>query len=186
MFLDIRNHEPNKDVVFFVDTNVWYWTTYAASKKFFGNAPRDYQVEFYPGFIEKALTNEATLHYTSLTLVELASLIERSEFEIFKAFTGEARYSLKQFRKDSAQRKAVLTEIESAWEQIQSMATELPTLLPEGVSAELISIVNEHPVDGYDALYVKMMRDHKIVNIITDDKDFRAVTGLNLYGCYPT
>ncbi|MEX6663649.1 type II toxin-antitoxin system VapC family toxin [Pseudomonas sp. W2-17] len=185
MFLDIRNNEPSKDAVYFVDTNVWYWTTYAASKKFLGNAPQDYQIEFYPGFIEKALAHNATLHYTSLTLVELTSLIERSEFEIFKAFNGDPKYKIKQFRKDNAQRKAVLAEIDSAWEQIQAMASELPTSLPNGSSAELISIINAHPVDGYDALYVKIMSDHKIANIITDDKDFRAVTGLNLYGCYP-
>ncbi|MCK0545816.1 PIN domain-containing protein [Pseudomonas syringae pv. aptata] len=186
MFLDIKDHEPSKESVFFVDTNVWYWTTYAASKKFFGNtAPRDYQMEFYPAFIEKVLANDATLHYTCLTLVELTSLIERSEFEIFKAFNGDKKSSLKQFRKDSAQRNAVLAEIESAWEQIQSMASELPTLLPKGTSAELVGIVHAHTVDGYDALYIKLMRDHKIENIITDDKDFKGVHDLNLYSCYP-
>jgi predicted nucleic acid-binding protein len=186
MFLDIRKKEPAKGDIFFVDTNVWYWTTYAASKQFFTKAPKDYQIEFYPNFIEKALTNEADLYYSPLTLIELTSLIERSEFEVFKAFEGDPNYTFKRFRNNDAQRKSVIEELRTAWGQVQAMAKELPATIETGLSENLISMVENYRIDGYDALYIKFMQDNKISNIITDDKDFRKIDGVNLYGCYET
>ena len=39
---------------FFIDTNVWFWLTYAASNEIqTQNAPARYQLEVYPEFIEK-------------------------------------------------------------------------------------------------------------------------------------
>jgi predicted nucleic acid-binding protein len=186
MFLDIRKKEPEKGDIFFVDTNVWYWTTYAASKQFFTKAPKDYQIELYPNFIEKALTNEASLYYSPLTLIELTSLIERSEFEVFKAFEGDPNYPLKRFRNNDKQRRAVLEELRTAWGQIQAMAEELPATIEAGLSDTLISMIESNRIDGYDALYIKFMQDNQIPNIITDDKDFRSIDGVNLYGCYET
>ncbi|MBD8091691.1 PIN domain-containing protein [Pseudomonas fluorescens] len=184
MFLDIRKKEPEKGDIFFVDTNVWYWTTYAASKQFYTKAPKDYQIELYPNFIEKALTNEAELYYSPLTLIELTSLIERSEFEVFKAFEGDPNYTFKRFRNNGAQRTAVIEELRTAWGQVQAMAKELPVTVEAGAAENLITIIEKYKVDGYDALYIKFMQDNKIENIITDDKDYRSIDGVHLYGCY--
>lgn len=184
MFVDIKKQPPSKGENFFVDTNVWYWITYAASKSFTGNGPKGYQTEFYPEFIEKALDNEGTLYYSPLTLVKLTRLIERSEFEIFKAYKNTPDVSLKSFRKKAGERKAVIEELKSAWDQIQSMAKELPANLAPGVADSLMHTVENYLVDGYDALYYHFMNENQVLNIITDDKDFRDIKGINLFSCY--
>jgi predicted nucleic acid-binding protein len=184
MFIDIKKQPPSHADSFFVDTNVWYWTTYAASKSFTGNGPKGYQAEFYPDFIEKALDNGGTLYYSPLTLVELTRLIEKSEFEIFKSYKNLPDCTLKSFRKISGERKAVTEELKSAWSQIQGMAKELPAKLDPGVTDSIIKTIENNLVDGYDALYYHFMNENNVLNIITDDKDFRGIAGINLYSCY--
>jgi len=184
MFNDIRNSSSTDTDRFFVDTNVWYWTTYIPSKSFLAKRPKDYQVEHYPEFIESALNNKATLYYSPLTLVELTNLIERSEWEIYKAYKEDNGLSLKKFRNIPAERKAVLEEIKNAWISIQGMANELPAKLNDDLSTPFISIVESYTVDGYDALYYHFMKENGISKIITDDKDFRGVKDITLYTCY--
>ncbi|MNJ66019.1 hypothetical protein D3C77_620630 [compost metagenome] len=64
------------------------------------------------------------------------------------------------------------------------MAKELPATIEAGRSDTLIQTIENNRIDGYDALYIKFMQDNKIPNIITDDKDFRKIDGISLYGCY--
>lgn len=184
MFCDIKTCSPTKDENYFVDTNVWYWLTYAASKSFTGNGPKGYQTEFYPNFIEQALDLGANLYYSPLTLVELTRLIEKSEFEIYKACKNMPSATLKAFRNISAERNAVIEELKTAWGQIQSMASELPAHLDDGVTGSIFLTIESCLVDGYDALYYHFMSKNKIVNIISDDKDFRSIPQINLFGCY--
>ncbi len=184
MFINIKKQSPEKGDCFFVDTNVWYWITYAASKTFTGNGPKGYQAEFYPDFIEKALDNDGVLYYSPLTLVELTRLIEKSEFEIFKSYKNDPNISLKKFRKINNERRAVIKELKTAWTQIQSMAKELPAHLKQGVADSIMKTVENNLVDGYDALYYHFMNENSVMNIITDDKDFRDIDGINLFSCY--
>ncbi|MBD8625256.1 type II toxin-antitoxin system VapC family toxin [Pseudomonas sp. CFBP 13727] len=184
MFIDIKKQAPSEGESYFVDTNVWYWITYASSKTFTGNGPKGYQTEFYPNFIEQALDNKGTLYYSPLTLVELTRLIERSEFEIFKAYKKTPDATLKSFRRIGSERKAVIQELKSAWEQVQSLAKELPAHLELGVADSIMKTVETNLVDGYDALYCHFMSENKVPNIITDDKDFKGIAGINLYSCY--
>ena len=185
MFLDIRrpiNIESGEK--YFIDTNVWYWMTYIPSKEFVANPPREYQVETYPAFVEKALDENAKLYYSPLILVELAGLIERSEHAIYnKRHNGDI--SLKRFRKIEAERRAVVKEIESAWDTIRGMAIPLAVSVDHAFSESILDVIQRYNLDGYDAVYCRVMEENGIINIITDDKDFRAVNNFRLYGCYP-
>lgn len=184
MYHDIRKISPQSSDAFFVDTNVWYWCTYVASKSFIAKRPKNYQVEKYPEFIESALNCGAKLYYSPLSLVELASLIERSELEIFKAYRNDQQTQLKKFRSIPQEREAVIGEIKTAWASIRSMAIELPIAFKDDLSGNLISTIEAHGVDGYDALYYLLMKELGISKIITDDKDFRGIDHINLYSCY--
>ncbi|HIF9339232.1 TPA: type II toxin-antitoxin system VapC family toxin [Photobacterium damselae] len=186
MYHNIKNVLPASKDGFFVDTNVWYWTTYVASKSFVAKQPQDYQVEHYPSFIEAALENEADLFYSPLTLIELANLIERSEWEIYKAYHGGENISLKKFRGIPVERKAVLNEIKTAWLSIQAMAKELTTDLNSQTSELFIETIENYKIDGYDALYYQIMKQNKVDKIITDDKDFRPIGDIHFYSCYPS
>ncbi|EGQ8316012.1 PIN domain-containing protein [Vibrio cholerae] len=186
MYHDIKTVIPKSEDGFFVDTNVWYWTTYVASKSFLARQPQDYQVDYYPTFIESALENNADLYYSPLTLIELANLIERSEWEIYKAYNSSDNITLKKFRGIPAERSAVLDEIKAAWSSIKSMATELVSDLNSQTSDDFIDTIEKYKIDGYDALYYQIMKHHDVKNIITDDKDFRLINDINFYSCYPS
>lgn len=183
MFVDIKKAASPEGEKFFVDTNVWYWTTYIPSKEYVALKPDDYQTEHYPQFIEDALNNKSTLYYSPLMLAELAGLIERSELAIYRAFHGEIK--LKRFRSIKAERSAVIGEIRSAWETINQIASPLPANIDTEFSEKLLEITEKNLVDGYDALYYFVMRENGLQNIITDDKDFKGIPDINLYSCYP-
>lgn len=184
MLRDITQVSPVEGESFFVDTNVWYWMTYVASKSFIPKGPKPYQIENYPDFVEQAKNNKAVLYYSPLTLVELTGLIEHAEFEIFKAYKNEPGFSFKRFRNDEKQRKVVIEELQSAWEQVQQLAVELPAKISDGLANEVMDALQKFNIDGYDSLYYYFMKNNNIVNIITDDKDFRGIDGIELYSCY--
>ena len=184
MYHDIRKVSPSGDDAFFVDTNVWYWCTYVASKSFIAKRPKDYQIENYPEFIESALNCGAKLYYSPLSLVELAGLIERSELAIFNAYHNDQETQLKRFRSIPKERGLVLAEIKTAWASIQSMANELPVTFKDDLSKNLMGTLESHGVDGYDAIYYQLMKEGDISKIITDDKDFRGIDHISLYSCY--
>lgn len=167
---------------YFVDTNVWYWMTYVSSKEFIAVPPKNYQVEIYPAFVERILSNNAQLFYSPLVLVELAGLIERSEHAIHNKYHGEL--TLKQFRKKVAERRGVIEEVRGAWDTIKSMASPLSINIDLDFSESLLNVMESCCLDGYDFVYCSVMRESGISNIITDDKDFRSVGDVNLYGCY--
>lgn len=186
MFIDIKNESPKKDDSYFVDTNVWFWFTYASSKSFLAHEPHEYQKTFYPNFIESALNKGAQLFYSPLTLVELSNLIERSEWNIHKLLQQNDCIPLKTFRKAEEHRKSVLEEINTAWATIKTMAKPLPLTVDESLPDSFIDIISKYKIDGYDALFFYAMTENGIQNIITDDKDFRNIDKelLNVYTCY--
>ncbi|MEH1789193.1 MAG: hypothetical protein V7L23_27350 [Nostoc sp.] len=50
--VDIRSDSPNKDDIFLVDTNVWYWYTYTNPSI----SSRPYQIIEYPSYLAKAIS----------------------------------------------------------------------------------------------------------------------------------
>lgn len=184
MFKDIRVEPPPHEEAIFVDTNVWYWTTYISSKSYVVDEPRDYQTELYPQFIEDALANNSVLYFSPLVLTELATLIENAEFKIYKKYNNDQSINLKRFRRIRAEREGVLKEIKAAFDTIKSMATEIPLDLKDNLSDKLYECMDKYLIDGYDAIFYKKMKANEISNILTDDKDFRAFP-IKVYSGYP-
>lgn len=81
--IDIQNDTPQKEDIFIVDTNVWFWLAYrnAASTV---KSEESYKLTNYSNYIRQAIINEATLTYSGLTLAELAHIIEKSEYITYK------------------------------------------------------------------------------------------------------
>ncbi len=182
---DITTTEPKSDDVFFVDTNVWYWLTYASSKTFLNKdqAPSEYQTTLYPDFIQKALNVSAKLYYSPLSLAELANTIENIEFGIFEMFNKNdgKRIHRKQFRKIAKERKGVVQEVEAAWDTIASLANSLDCELTEKLSEASMEIFKSSNLDPYDAFFIEIMRTNNLTKIITDDADFGSTTGLQIF-----
>jgi hypothetical protein len=91
--VDIRNDTPLQSDIFLVDTNVWFWQTYTNAS----TTAQPYQLKNYPNYLIQALESGSTLSYSVLTLAELASIIERTELNIYNQSNG-LNLKLKEYR----------------------------------------------------------------------------------------
>jgi hypothetical protein len=74
--IDIKTDRPQKDDRFLLDTNVLYWFTYHRSN-LTDRAPSPVQATQYPAYIKSTLQANSTLYWSSLSIVELTTLIEQ-------------------------------------------------------------------------------------------------------------
>lgn len=176
--INIQVARPVHTDKYFVDTNVWFWFTYCASKEISTSSkPKRYQIEKYPEFIEKALDAGAKLFHCPLIFSELANVIERTEYEIFISDHKNSKVTRKGFRKIVAERKKVIREIEVAWSTVNSISTCLSVNLSEKTIPPAIFHMQSAPLDAYDAFYLQVMSSEGISKLISDDRDF-TVTGI--------
>lgn len=175
--IDLNNNAPIKGERYFVDTNVWFWTTYVASKNMrLPDPPEHYQVSDYPRFLERALNDEARLFHCALMFAELANIIENKELEIYKNVNQKPHFARKAFRNIEKERKAVLNEIHVAWAAISKMSACIDITVDSGFIASAQNIMEKGRVDPFDSFYVQTMRKNNIDYIITDDHDFVSVS----------
>lgn len=171
--INISASRPAGTDKYFVDTNVWFWFTYCASKEInTANKPRRYQLEKYPEFIEKVLDAGAKLFHCPLAFSELANVIERTEYDIFKASGAGNNLSRKTFRSMQREREKVINEIKIAWRTVNSLSTCLDIRLGKDVVTSALTCLESAPLDAYDALYLQIMSSEGITKLITDDRDF--------------
>jgi len=177
----ISSYKPRKGEKFFVDTNVWFWTTYAASKTFeMTRKPEHYQLSDYPAFLQRALNDGVSLCHCPLTLAELANTIENTELDIYRKNIGKPYFEKKEFRRIVEKRKAVLDEIEIAWKTICAMSTCIDVKLDNTFVEQGKALLNEGLIDPLDAYFIQTMRQHKIDYVVTDDHDFSTIRQLML------
>ncbi|TAE94775.1 MAG: hypothetical protein EAZ79_22025 [Oscillatoriales cyanobacterium] len=86
--VDIGSDIPQKDDIFLVDTNVWYWLTYTPAS----TSARSYQINDYPAYLTKILSAQGLLLYCGLSLAELAHNIEQAERAIFSTTLKPKEY----------------------------------------------------------------------------------------------
>lgn len=174
--LALASHQPIKGERYFIDTNVWFWATYVASKTIaLPQHPERYQLEDYPRFLEEALDNGAKLCHCPLTLAELANIIEKTEWDIYKKHINDAFLDKKAFRKIPTERKNVLNEIQVAWDTINGMSTCIDVALNSKFATQSCTILAEGSVDAFDAFFVQTMRNHNIDYVVSDDYDFSTI-----------
>lgn len=169
----IVKHLPKGNSRYFVDSNVWFWFTYASANEMFGeNAPRRYQTEHYPNFIQKVLDEGARLFHSPLNLAELASIIERTEYNLFIEETSEPDLKKKEFRRLEDRRRRVVEQIHTAWKTIEQCSECLDINLNSKLANNALDTLANTQLDPYDAYYIDCMQQYEIENIITDDSDF--------------
>ncbi|ROQ24335.1 type II toxin-antitoxin system VapC family toxin [Gallaecimonas pentaromativorans] len=176
-----RNIELHHSDRFFVDTNVWFWFTYAASNEINPvNYPVRYQIEKYPLFIEKILDKGAKLYHSPLVLSELTNIIEKTEYNSYKNSHRLHNLTRKDFRDIEEKRKKVMLEVSNSWAQITSMSEALELTINSDLADFALKTLNAHSLDAYDAFYIRSMSEYQISKIITDDRDFQSLD-LELY-----
>jgi predicted nucleic acid-binding protein len=173
--VDITTDTPRAEDAFLVDTNVWYWTTYPNATPHIQN-----QNSYYPGYLNNALGASAKIFHSVLTLAELSHIIEKTEREIYERNIGNSIKS-KEFRHNLAgQRGRVVSEVQAAWAQVASLAEPLTVTIDSPTAIAALNRMQAEKVDGYDLFILESMRNHGVVQVITDDGDFATVPGIQV------
>ncbi len=174
--VDINADSPTATDVFLVDTNVWYWMTYpnAATAAYPG------QLSYYPAFVNRALAAASKIYCSGLSLAELSHLIEKTEREIYEKSIGMIR--AKEYRHNLAsERSRVVSEVEAAWGQVKSLSSPLALTVDEKTTDDALDRFRMEKMDGYDLFILETMKNHGVVQIITDDGDFVTVAGIRVF-----
>lgn len=161
----------------FVDTNVWKCLTY--SKATLGYAAK---AKAYADFVGSCVAARVDLFSSILSYSELASIIERTECDIYNAAHGE-RILIKKFREGIVARQEVVEELAVAWGQVEALSTLLPITLDSAMLEGAKRNFSNYPLDGYDVFFVEQMKAAGISAIVTDDLDYIYVPGLHVYTC---
>jgi hypothetical protein len=181
--INIKTDRPQKDDRFLLDTNVLYWVTYHRSD-LTDRAPSSVQATQYPAYVKSALQANSTLYWSSLSIAELTTLIERSEYDIFcKNNQISEKFSLKDYRHGYPKERIdqVLPEIKAAWNSVQGIGKCIDSLVTQDTISQSILDFNNQSVDGYDSLILNALQTSNITQIITDDIDFITVPGVTIF-----
>lgn len=173
--VDITTDSPKEDDVFLVDTNVWYWMTYPNATSYVPS-----QLANYPSYLNKALTADSKIHHSGLSLAELSHLIEKTEREIYERSNGTIRP--KEYRHNlSGERSRVASEIKAAWGQVVSLADPLAVTIDDMTATAALNRLQTEKLDGYDLFILESMKNHGVIQVITDDGDFATVSGIQVF-----
>lgn len=171
--VDIRSDTPQKDDIFLVDTNVWYWLAYTQASV----SSLPYQINNYPPYLNKARSVDSLLFYCGLSLAELAHNIEQSERQIFNP-----GLKAKEFRHNyPTERVNVVAEVETAWGIVTSIAVPTDITVNETTTNASLTRLQTQPLDGYDLLILEAMDKANVKQVITDDGDYVTVPGITVF-----
>jgi predicted nucleic acid-binding protein len=138
------------------------------------------QLSEYPGYLNKALGAQSRIHHSGLSLAELAHLIEKTEREIYEKAVGQIKP--KEYRHNlSVERSRVYSEIQAAWGQVIALADPLTITIDALATADALNRFQSEKVDGYDLFLLESMKNHGVVQVITDDGDFATVPDIQVF-----
>ncbi|MEG4585600.1 hypothetical protein QUA54_10350 [Microcoleus sp. MOSTC5] len=171
--VNIQFDTPQKDDIFLVDTNVWYWLTYTQAS----TSALPYQIKDYPAYLTKIISAQGSLLYCGLSLAELAHNIEQAERAIFST-----RLQPKEYRhNEPTERANVVAEVIAAWGQVISMAGSADVNIDETTTNASLTRFQTQILDGYDLLILEAMDKAGVVQVITDDGDYVTVPGIKVF-----
>ncbi|MGD1858686.1 MAG: hypothetical protein ACFB0E_01795 [Leptolyngbyaceae cyanobacterium] len=192
--IDIRTDTPQPTDILLVDTNVWLWQTYGlppkpdpkqSSKKEQRQAQQaEQKLKVYTRYLNAALSRGIQLKYCGLILAELAHVIERTEFEIFKRRNKLNSLSAKAYRHNyPIEHGKVASLISSAWSQITMLASSADLMVDEELADRATTHFYTVALDGYDLFLFEAIRQTGIkpVQILTDDMDYATVPNIQLF-----
>lgn len=174
-----------EEEVFAIDTNVLLWTHYSkASNPKLNRHP--YQVIEYPNFVANLLKNKNRLITTTLNLSELISVVEKSEYQIYKATHSGNGMKFKDFRKIGLARSAYKNEISTMMAEIRASYNDQIEVIE--VTRDKLLEFNNHieqtQCDVFDYLVIEYLKSIGVTNYISDDKDFMSVEDIQLFSTY--
>lgn len=177
--IDIQRDHPQQSDLLLVDTNVWCWFAYIRIT-LSGRPPDKAKIQNYIAYIGSALAADATLARSGLSFAELAHVIERTECDIYNSGRKNPVYG-KYFRNISSARQSVVALIDAAWEQVESVSQHVDVTASLQTVNGARALLASYALDGYDALLLEISRSEGLPQILTDDSDFAAVPGIQMF-----
>ena len=177
--VDISQAAPLNSDCFLVDSNIWIWMTYSNAGH--GEpAWRSSLMSHYAAFVQVA-SSVSKICCCGLSMAELAHTIEKTEREIYERHIGNS-IKPKEYRHNLiAQRNHVVSEVQAAWAQVTSLADPLTLTVNTATTNAAIARCQSEKVDGYDLFILESMKNHGVVQVITDDGDFATVSGIQVF-----
>lgn len=76
-----------------------------------------------------------------------------------------------------------MAEVESAWQQVESLAVPITLDLTESVTSAALARFKTQPLDGYDILLLEAISRAGAgqIKVITDDMDYAVVPDIQLF-----
>lgn len=169
----------HRQISFYVDTNIWYWLTY----------PNSNSEEFAPDYATllyrlNNLTNIKLL-YSHLTFAELTAIIENDLYHNYQDRTGIRLYNKKTYRSIQRERDSVVDNISSSIRQLTQIAEPTDDSFVEILNYikpdDFIATLRNTTLDGTDILMANFIKQNGVKNVITSDRDYLTISGLNIY-----
>jgi predicted nucleic acid-binding protein len=184
--IDLRSDRPRQSDLFLIDTNAWIWQTYpnvsAVPKQPAQVARVGQKISEYSSYIEAARNVGSTLAYSGLILAELAHVIEKSEFEIYRRNTGSGNLNFKEYRHNlDSERLNVVSLVELSWSQVESIASPIESIINESLTQAALRRFQSAALDGYDLLIIEAAEHEGVTQFVTDDMDYAVVAGIQMF-----
>jgi hypothetical protein len=179
--IDINGDIPCKDDIFLVDTNIWLWYTYANSTTDL-DAVRLAEINTYLDYLTEAASIGSTLTYSGLLLAELASVIERNEWKIFRR--TNYKLELKEYRHNlPIERANVAMLVESGWNAVKDIAVPVDIIVNDAMTDAALKRFQSQTLDGYDLLHLEAISQAGTgqVKVMTDDCDYCTAPDIQLF-----
>lgn len=184
--VDIHSDTPQPNDTLFVDTNVWLWQTYGLPPESNPNRARraEQKLRLYTGYLSSALVCGAELKYCGLILSELAHVIEKTEFDIFKRRNNLPSLQAKEYRHNYLDEHIVVAaRVRFAWDQVTMLASSADLMVNARLANTAVSHFQSVALDGYDLFLLEAIRQTGIspVQVLTDDMDYATVPNIQLF-----
>ena len=169
----------NNRRAFFLDTNVLYWYTYPR----YGITKKSvlYQAQPYYDFVDKLVSDGNPIFTSVYNISEVLHVIEKNEFDIFLATHPDSHYNIKDFRKDSSERKKLKMNLETAITNANNICSILDFNFTYKALFNFTQSFSTHRCDTFDYIILQNCIENSYTNIISDDNDFSTIEGITLY-----
>lgn len=174
---------PEKNDCIALDTQIVYWVFYA-SDAYALSDKRPYQIDRYAEYIKELCRNKNKLVVFGGVLLELFKIIEKNEYKLYIDVNciPQENLSLKEYRKNKDERKLVKEKLDIVYKQIDNIANIQYDFLEKSLCEDFIESFIGHKADFVDFSLLYFCKREGIHNILTDDADFKTLSGdLNIF-----
>ena len=162
---------------YFLDTNVLYWYCYPRiTGKHLSSQSQPYY-DFVDGLVSAGNPIVTSVYNIS----ELLNVVEKNEFDIYRQKHTEAVYKIKDFRRDSTERKRMQQNLKTTLSNVHNTCKILAFDFEEGHMADFVDTLSQHRCDVFDYVILQNCIALNHLNIVTDDNDFSTISGIRLY-----